>query len=151
MPVLLPIAMMALQNVSQATPNTLSSCVTVADAMARLACYDAAAGRSGDEPVQMSEAGVKARFGLPAIRSSKREKTPKAPKVDRVDGVIRSVGTSSNGYYVVDLGENGVWAFSSEIPTLPKVGDAIQIRSAALGSFMGSIAGGREARIQRRR
>jgi len=125
----------------------LIDCRKIADNTARLACFDAAAAAmdqaeaKGDIVVVNREQARKVRrqafgFTLPSLSLFDRGEKPE--ELDNVAGVVAAARQNGAGKWVVRLEDGAVWTQvdSNELPTDPKVGDAVTIHKAALGSYM---------------
>ncbi len=145
----------------------LIDCRAITDDAARLACFDsksaalAQAEGSGEiimadrEQIREARRGLFG-FSLPRIRLfGGRDEDEEANLSDEeavrtLDSTIKSVRETSRGY-VFELQEGGTWAQTDgQYPGLtPRAGQKINIRRAALGSYMGKIEDRVGFRIER--
>lgn len=155
----------AAQAAEPATPRaeafqSVLDCRKVADGQARLACYDAAAGRmetaesTGDIVVidkAQARAARRQAFGLnlPSIDFLSRG-VPK-DEVDRIEGVIRATSADALGKWAIELEDGARWRqVNAEVLSRdPKPGMPVQVRRASLGSFMMKIDGQPAVRVRR--
>lgn len=133
-------------------------CRAIADAAQRLACFDrsvgalAAAQASRDLYVADKEAMREARrglfgFNLPKMRIFSDDDMEK--DVNSIESTIVGFTEGQKGY-IFTLKDGARWKQTdSAYMDKPKLGAAIRIRRAALGSFFGSIAGRPGFRIER--
>lgn len=130
-------------------------CATLADAVARLACYDrifpplieaeraSAAGKSTEE--------LKAEFGL-SVREVEERKpdAERAQRIDRIEAKVSSVRNIQGGQRVVSLDNGQVWQLTEGGSKGPlSAGDDITIRRALMGSFILVTQGGVGLRARR--
>jgi hypothetical protein len=138
--------------------GVLASCVDIADAAARLACYDRIAGRVSTTPVPAAvDPGTNSVPPAPpaAAVATTRPPADKDPVaefglsqqvlkqrdpegwMDSIAGTVRGVTQNTSGRYVVELDNGQVWA-QSETNSYPvlKAGDSVNIRRGAVGSFV---------------
>jgi hypothetical protein len=131
---------------------SLRQCRAITDDAARLACYDLSVGKvveatdAGDvqivkkEEVEQTRRGLFG-FSLPKIglfssNDENGEITELASEITRV----RNYGRSG---YLLTIAEGSVWRITSAPSRLrrPRVGDAVVLKKASLGSFFIRIAG----------
>jgi len=145
--------------------SNLLQCRSIPDNVARLACFDQQVGAM-DAAAQRDEVVV-----LDKSELNKTRKTlfgfsfPKLPflggadddgdnvaqdGVSQVDATIASVRSLGYGKWQIGLEDGAQW-MTTEVVTGrdPKVGLKIQIKRAAMGSFMGKVEGGRAVRMKR--
>lgn len=136
----------------QSSPDQLAAlrgCVDVADDEARLACYDKeaqtvlAAVDTGDVRIierQEVERTRRSLFGftLPKLGIFDEEEAP-----DTLETTITGVRSIGLDAWAIQVAEGSVWQITNAPTRLraPKVGDAVVIRKASLGSFFIRIAG----------
>jgi hypothetical protein len=139
----------------------LARCKAIAADQARLACYDTAAGallaaeQRADVIVVDRGEVEKARsslFGLsmPDISLFKRHGA-KMEELDHVEGVLASADTNSSGQYIFHLQDGATWqqVDTYEVGKIPRSGDPVVIKRAALNSYKLSVAGHAAVRVQR--
>ena len=127
--------------------QTLIDCRKIADNAARLACYDQAATAmdqaeaKGDIVVVNRDQARKVRrqafgFTLPSLALFERGEKPE--ELDNVQGVVAGARMNGSGKWVIRLQDGGVWAQvdTNDLGIDPKVGEAVTIHRAALGSYM---------------
>lgn len=136
-------------------------CRAVTDKDDRLACYDKQVGAlaeatSKTEIVVLDrESTRKARrslFGLnigPLPFLGVDDKSPDEI-LDAIDGTLASVQAQGQGKWLLVLEDGARWVTTEPIIGRdPKVGQTIEIRRGAMGSFRGKIEGGRVFRARR--
>jgi len=133
-------------------------CRAITDPAARLACFDrsvgalAAAQQSKDLYVADKDAVREARrglfgFNLPKMRIFADDDMEK--DVDAIESTIAAFNESQKGY-VFTLKDGARWRQTDGLyMDRPKLGAAIRIKRAALGSYFGSISGRPGFRIER--
>ncbi len=140
----------------------LAHCAAIAEAGARLACYDALASRAtrDNSPLPIpapalvpapervpaappDPAVATGNFGLSAVQQHTADQGPTAIEA-RIARVI--VDQSRRGYLVLDNGQT--WAITDG-EMLLDAGEAVTIRRAALGSFMLTSASKRSYHVRR--
>ena len=149
---------LSLSSAAISTESGLARCAAIAEASARLACYDALAGRATRDnspapvPVPVPDRASAAppdpavatgNFGLSAVQQHTADQGPTAIEA-RITKVI--VNQSQRGYLVLDNGQT--WAIT-EGEMLLDAGEAVTIRRAALGSFMLTSASKRSYHVRR--
>jgi len=137
--------------------NRLVDCRSLADATARLACYDTQVGaidlaEKKQDLVVMDRAQVretrKSLFGftLPKFSLGGR-KLDEHDDIAEINSTVASARQTANGW-IVTLADGGIWE-SNELNTQPRVGEKVHIRKASFGSYLGSIDSGRGASFRR--
>lgn len=138
-------------------------CRAIAEPNARLACYDTAAARlqeaeaKGDVVVLDRAQTQQARreafgFSIPSFDLFNRGEA--AEKLDRASfKVARAWQSGPNGQWVLELDSGAVWRQidTETVYPKPKAGSTVEIRSAALGSYLANIDGRRAIRVKRDR
>lgn len=149
---------------SDATPAA-AQCVSIEDSAARLACYDRAFGRSSETgaaapaiaegtaaAVSTDAARAVDEFGL--SDAAKRKRDPEKAKEtmpESISSTVTRVAFRPTGEVVVTLENEQVWEQAEIVTTKPrvKVGDAVTIRKAALGSYTLLTPGRTVIRVRR--
>ncbi len=150
--------------------NNLLECRAIAEDSQRLACFDKQVGAmesaaQRDEVVVLDKGELnktrKTLFGfsfpkLPFLGGEDDEETKdKADKQDdegvsHIAAKIASVRSLGYGKWQIGLEDGAQWMTTEAMSGKdPKVGLSIEIRRAALGSFMGKVEGGRAVRMKR--
>lgn len=134
-------------------------CRSIADDTARLACFDASVqamdeATENEDLVVMSRTDIKQAkrglFGLSLPRIKLFGGDDDEEEIKLIEAKITSFSRSRKGW-VVTLDDGAVWEQSDNVyVSRPKVGEAIVIKKAALGSFMARIDDGVAFRIKRR-
>lgn len=140
----------------QGLPPELRRCMAETADAARLACFDREAARleagagAGAAPVLTPEE----RFGLRgdvARETVERERAAKQA-LEKLEARVTAVAAGPTGDWVVTLDNGQVWG---QVPSgtryTIRVGDAVTITPAALGSYMLTGESGRSVRVRRRR
>ena len=75
----------------------------------------------------------------------------KGEEVSQIEGVIASAHQNGNGQWVVRLEDGGVWAQVDDNPIAiwPKAGQKVEVKKAALGSYMMRVNGQPGVRVRR--
>ncbi len=140
--------------------NAVLACQTESSAQQRLACYDAAAGKlasattSGAIVVVDKEELRKTRrtlfgFSLPRISLFRGDSPEDAP--EQMEAKIQSAKDVDYGRWLIVLDNGAVWQ-TTEVErkmSLPKEGQNVTIKRAALNSYFLSINGRRPLRAMR--
>lgn len=132
--------------------KAVTDCRTVTDPNARLACYDEAVGKldqaesSGQLVVLDREAAKEVKrqafgFSIPSI--SLFSKGEKEEEVDRLADTLKSARERADHKWVFELQSGGVWRQidSAQFVNDPKSGDSVEVKRAALGSYMLKVNG----------
>lgn len=144
----------------------LLQCRSIAQDAERLACFDRQVGAidaaaQRDEVVVLDKSELnktrKTLFGfsfpkLPFLGSGEEDDSgeAKVDGVDQIEAVITSVRSLGYGKWQIGLEDGAVWATTEAISARdPKVGQKIELKRAAMGSFMGKVEGGRAVRMKR--
>lgn len=118
------------------------ACASVAEASARLACYDEAfppaAGATTLADVEARRQRAMEEFGL--NRQQVIERLPeqlREAEPDRIEGTVKGVVVRASGERVVTLENGQVWVLT-QVTSRGRLaaGDRVTIREAALGSYM---------------
>ena len=138
--------------------NDVIQCRSIADAAQRLACFDQSVGalataqQNRDLYVADKDAMREARKGLfgfsvPKLRIFADDDMEK--DVDQIETTVTGVGQGPRGL-IFTLKDGARWAQTDgAYMDRPKVGSAIKIKRAALGSYFGTINKGVGFRIER--
>lgn len=136
--------------------DALIRCRAIAEAAARLQCFDtasaaleAAAARRDVVVVDRAQVreGRRRLFGLSIPRipifGGGDEDEADADRVEMVEGVVASASQDQFGHWVIVLRDGAVWTQVDSRPLAlrPRPGQPIVIRRAALGSFMLRVNG----------
>jgi hypothetical protein len=135
-------------------------CRNEKDDSARLACYDAkvgalvAAEASRDvvivDKAQINE-GRRQLFGLALPNFTFFKDTPKSEQVTEISGVVKTVGATPTGRWIITLQDGAIWQQMEDKPLArqPKAGSTVVIKNASLGSYMVRIDGQTGIRARR--
>jgi hypothetical protein len=135
------------------------ACRGLADATARLACFDAATKALEDatdtrQIVMLDQEDVRKTkkslfgFSLPKIPFFGQSDAEQDAEFKQVDGDLAGVQSIGAGKYQFTVKDAGVWQTTEATPLLLKDGKAFIIKRGALGSFM-LIMKGRSIRVKR--
>ncbi len=137
------------------------SCRAETDERARLKCYDSAvaalaqAAEQGQLLVVTREEVRKARrslfgFSLPKLPFFEQDGAQDEPQQE-IEASVRNARSLGYGKWVVELDGGAVWQTTEARPTdpVPRPGQKVRIKKAALGSYMLSVNGGRGIRAMR--
>ena len=149
------------ENGRAAAFQAVLDCRDVADSAARLACYDAAAGRmseaerKGDIVVvdrATAAAAHREAFGLPVPSLDFLTKAMKPSEVDQLEGVVRSARADIDGHWTLALEDGAVWRqIDGNLGRDPKAGSKVVIRKGAIGSFLMNVDGQHAVKVHRDR
>lgn len=147
-----------------ATPaqiKELYACRDIADAAARLACFDREVGElsAADQAREIvftdKETAKKTRRGLFGFSFPKLGGIfgGDEDEINEIDTVIRSVSMDRSGKYTLVMEDDAVWTQidTTKLPRQPKPGQKIHIKTATMGSYFATIEGGRAIRLKRDR
>ena len=143
----------------------LLQCRAMTDDAQRLACFDRQVGAmeaasQRDEVVILDKSELsktrKTLFGfsfpkLPFLGGADKEgEVPSEEGVSHIEAKIASARSLGYGKWQIGLEDGAQWMTTEAITAgNPKTGQKIEIRRAAMGSFMGKIDGGRAVRMKR--
>ncbi|GGB58778.1 hypothetical protein [Blastomonas aquatica] len=137
--------------------QALERCRTVTDSTARLACYDDAAAKlsaavSAKQVYVVEETEVKktkrSLFGLRLPDLSLFGSQTDGPD-SSLETTIKSVQQQRNGRWLIEIAEGAFWQTTEPVPFNPNVGDNIDIKAGAIGSFFVKIKGRRAVKAIR--
>ncbi len=157
----------ALAQATKAPPSdalkNLTNCRDIANGRERLTCYDRevanlAAAQSRKDVVivdrQQLNRTRKTLFGLalPDLGLFGSD-TPGEEGVSRISSTIKAANQTPYGKWILRLEDGASWVQmdSRDLPISPKPGHPIEIRKAALGSYLANIKGQVAIRVQRLR
>ena len=144
----------------------LYACRDIADAAARLACFDREVGElsTADAAREITFADratmKKARrglfgFSLPNLGGlfGGDDDSDKEDKITAIDTTIESVSMDKAGKYRLTVEGGAVWVQIDGVGTVrePRAGQKINIKAAAMGSYFAKIEGQRPFRMRRER
>jgi hypothetical protein len=135
-------------------------CRSETDDARRLACYDRAAGAlekatsDGSIAVVSREDVRKTRrslfgFTLPKLPFFSGDDSAEADTPDEIETSVKSARMTRDGNYTLVMADDAVWRTTEPLRKLPKTGDKVKIKKAALGSYFLSVAGLRGVRALR--
>jgi len=135
----------------------IEKCRTIADSVARLACFDAAAAKLSGAIESKELVVVEQKEVKKAKRSLFGFRLPdlsvfgdKAGEEDQqLKSTVTAASVGKNGRWNITITEGAVWQTTEPVPFRPRVGDDIEIKSGALGSFFVKLRGGRAVRAIR--
>jgi hypothetical protein len=140
--------------------QSVLDCRALADGAARLACYDAAAGRMAEaekrgdivviDRAQASAAHRQA-FGLTLPSLDFVTRALKPEEVDALEGVVRAASQQGpSGKWVISLEDGAVWRqISGDLSRDPRHGSKVRIRKGSIGSFLMNIDGQQAIKVHR--
>ena len=139
----------------------LYACRDIADASARLACFDREVGElsAADQAREITftdrETAKKARRGLFGFSFPKLGGIfgGDEDEVKEIETTIRTVSTDRSGKYILGMEDESVWMQidTTHLPRQPKTGQKVKIRVATMGSYFATVEGGRAMRMKRDR
>lgn len=151
---------LAQSGASAAPLRDLEGCRTIAADPARLACYDRVAAalstaeRSGDVVVINREQARTARrqafgFNLPSLDMFRRG--PAEPELDRVTLVVTGASQGGDGKWVFRTEQGQTWRQTDggQLSPRPRTGSKLEVRRAAIGSYLANVDGQRAIRVRR--
>lgn len=144
-----------------AAVESLLKCRDLADGAARLACYDAAAGRIGEAEksgdivvIDRAQAAAAHReaFGLHLPSLDFVDKALKPGETEQVDGVVRALSADASGRWTLSLEGGAVWRqIDGVLFRPPHPGSKVHIRRGSLGSYLMNIDGQPAVKVHRDR
>jgi hypothetical protein len=139
----------------------LYACRDIADASARLACFDREVGElsSADQAREITftdrQTAKEARRGLFGFSFPKLGGIfgGDEDEIKEVETVIRGVSTDRSGKYILVMEDDSVWMQidTTHLPRQPKAGQKVKIKVASMGSYFATINDGRAIRMKRDR
>ncbi len=138
----------------------LYACRDIADASARLACFDREVGElaTADQAREITftdrETAKKARRGLFGFSFPKLGGIfgGDEDEVKEIETTIRSVSVDRSGKYALTMEDDAVWVqIDATSLRQPKPGQKVKIKVATMGSYFATIEGGRSIRMKRDR
>jgi hypothetical protein len=139
---------------ASSVPQELHSCAAINRNPERLACYDRAvaaliAGKASTGT--SSGATPEATFGV--ISNARGAPAPSGAEqkadLQSLTAKVKGFGRGDDGSLLIQLDNGQTWRQLSGSESLLKVGDAVTINRAALGSFQMVMPSGRSAKVRR--
>ncbi|MEJ0086580.1 MAG: hypothetical protein WDO72_12910 [Pseudomonadota bacterium] len=133
-------------------PVELRSCITIKRNTERLACFDRGIEALRGLAIASADApGAESSFGLFAqARTQGNADGPARADVEALGARVVAIAKAADGSAILELDNNQSWRqISGSATLLLKIGDAVVIRRAALGSFQLSTPNGRTAKVKR--
>ena len=135
-------------------------CRALGDAAQRLACFDrtvgemAKAGEAKDLVVLDRETMRETRkglfgFNLPKLKLFGGGDDDDKDEITQIDSTIAGIRTANDGMPVFTLADGAKWKQTEGRNVFPKVGDAIRIKRATLGSYMANVDKRSAVRVMR--
>lgn len=149
------------QTRGSASLDAVTACRSIADAAARLQCFDRAAAalddaKKSDGLVVLDRTEVKEKkrslFGLklPDINLFGGGKDEEArTEVNEIDTVLTGLQPAGRDRFTVQFADKSVWRTTEPFKFPPRVGDKVKIKRAAMGSFRASFNGNYPVRVER--
>jgi hypothetical protein len=139
-------------------------CRTIADNVARLACFDASVAElavaeekkeirfADKETVKKTRRGLFG-FSLPRIGLFGGDDDDAEEEIKEIEAVVRSVSLDRSGRYRIAMEDGAVWQQidATRLPRDPKPGQTVKIKVGAIGSYFASVNGQRVIRMTRDR
>jgi hypothetical protein len=133
-------------------PAQLRSCVAIKRNTERLACFDRgirALGESQGTQTERAAPSAESSFGLFAQAPIATQGDTR-DEVETLEARVAQIAMSADGSAIIVLDNDQSWRqISGSATLLLKVGDAVVIRRAALGSFRLATPNGRSAKVKR--
>lgn len=132
-------------------------CIAIDEDARRLACYDAALGRSAQTPPAPASAQVAAPAANtappPAATTAPPSPVPphvtETPQPSSFTSEVDTVERGRDGQFIATLANGQVWEQSERnSAALVRKGDTVTIRRAALGSYLLLTSGGIATRVR---
>jgi len=131
--------------------NALLDCRAIADAAARLECYDKSAAALGDavakrdlvvfdrESVKKTKRGL---FGFSIPNLGILGEDNDEVEIKQIDGEVASTAFNADGGYIFRLADGSRWSQmdGKPIALAPRPGDKVVVKKGALGSYTLSVA-----------
>jgi len=138
----------------------LKACRAIAADFERLACYDRAAQsvtkaqETGEVIIidkQTARAARRQAFGLELPSLSILDKGADKAETEKLQAIVKSARVDAEQRLVVTLEDGAVWRQIDDamLGKPPKAGDAIEVRKAAMGSYMMKIGSQPAIRVRR--
>lgn len=138
----------------------LKACRSITADAERLACYDKAAQsvtkaqETGDVIIidkQTARAARRQAFGLELPTLSILDKGADKSETEKLQAVVKSARVDAEQRLVVTLEDGAIWRQIDDtmLGKPPKAGDAIEVRKAAMGSYMMKIGSQPAIRVRR--
>ena len=139
---------------SERLTDRLASCLDMGEASRRLDCLERAAREvvSARRAEQHEDSRTAAqRFGLQG-RQVEQARHERLPQVEQITSRVAQVTELGNGLYAFAAADGSRWAtMEANLFSPPRIGQALVIRRAALGSYRVVFAGLRPAQARRLR
>lgn len=140
--------------------DAVVKCRTVTADAERLACYDKAAGglakatEEGSIAVVSREDVRKTRrslfgFTLPKLPFFSGDDSGKEEQPEEIETTVKTARATRDGNFTVVMADDAVWRTTEPLRKMPKAGDKVKIKKAALGSYFLSVGGLRGVRAMR--
>lgn len=141
--------------------DELYACRAIADAGARLACFDREVGElaTADQNREISFADKatvkKARRGLFGFSFPKLGGLfgGDDDEIKSIETTVRSASIDRSGKYTITMDDDAVWVQidTTKLPRAPKPGQKVTIKVASMGSYFATVDGQRSIRMKRDR
>jgi hypothetical protein len=140
--------------------KALKACSTIKTDGERLACYDKAAQsvtkaqETGEVIIidkQTARAARRQAFGLDLPTLSILDRGADKTETERLQSVVKAARTDAQGRLVVTLEDGAVWRQIDQemLSKTPKPGNTVEVRKAAMGSYMMKIGAQPAIRVRR--
>ena len=136
-------------------------CRTIADNVARLACFDASVAElaaaeekrevtfADKETIKKTRRGL---FGFSLPRVGLFDGGD-GEEIKQIEAVVKSVSIDRSGRYRIVMADGAVWQQidTTSLPRTPKPGQTVKIKVASMGSYFANVDGQRAIRMKRDR
>lgn len=122
--------------------DSLRDCAQIAGLEARVACYDALARGEAASAQATAAAPEPASFGsnqVPRPRAPSRDSGTGGGEIDAIQAEVAAAVQREPGIHLLTLADGAQWLFVDPVPlsySTPRRGSTVEIRSAAMGSYL---------------
>ena len=88
-------------------------------------------------------------FTLPKLPFFSGDDTDKDEQPDEIETTVKTARATRDGNFTVVMADDAVWRTTEPLRKMPRTGDKVKIKKAALGSYFLSVGGLRGVRAMR--
>lgn len=142
------------QEADGALRSQLRNCSQIAEISSRVACYDALSEDVSPAPAERAVAEPRG-LGSEQVRQVQPTRTePAAEHAERhsIEATVTAAVQREPGIHLLTLEDGAQWQFAEGVPASynpPRRGSTVEIRSAAMGSYLMRFQGQQAVRVRR--
>lgn len=134
--------------------SQLRTCSQIAEVSSRVACYDALAADVGEAPeerVSTEPSGLGSEQ-VRQVQPARAERASEQAEPESIEATVTAAVQREPGIHLLTLEDGAQWQFAEGVSSSynpPRRGSTVEIRSAAMGSYLMRFQGQQAVRVRR--